>query len=685
MEEYSDYELHSPEAMFHQGMDLLESDHFDEAVHAFDTVLAEQPYNADALFHRGIALINLSRLDEAVGSFERAIALAPTEALFHSHCGYALLMGGKSDAALEKFEYALELQPDSYQNKVYKACVLAERRKLGEARNLLEEVLQEHPDDMEVVRHYANILAALGDEESALAEYSRILTKNPNHLEAISRRGAIFLRRGDREEAIKCLREYLALAPADERAWTMLLETMTELDQREAVIAAAAEAIESGLESSDIYMLRGRALLDERQYDSAITDLRRARALNERSGEVHFLLARAFAERGRVKHALLSVNRALQIAPREKRCLLLKARLHHQLAEYDQEGQLLTGLLADAPEDYRLVKLRVENLLARHLVAEASLTIDNFLNLAPNHRRALLLSAELNERIGSLTVARSRYDHLFSSQPVSARSYVSFASFLMRRGDIEQANSLLEKGSMLYPNEVGMSLLHAVILQMLERHEQCLESLSHLMQSALVPPEIHWLLGKSNYALKNYDKALEHFRLGRQLGAGSAGIAQPLFRCLTAEAYSLHHLGRTAEGIQLLEDQWGGQETYLREYHEVLSELYLNTKAYAKTAVVCNQGLKNNPESSLLHYRLAQANAGLGRKPAMLRHLAAALQIDAKLLDNARADTLFQHFGLSLRMNRLVKWTFLRERLEFAGWVLLAAIACIAIAVWLRS
>lgn len=685
MEEYSDYELHSPEAMFHQGMDLLESDHFDEAVHAFDHVLTEQPYNADALFHRGVALINLSRLDEAVASFERAIALAPTEALFHSHCGYALLMGGKSEAALEKFEYALELQPDSYQNKVYKACVLAERRKLGEARNLLEEVLQEHPDDLEVVRHYANILAAQGNEQEALEQYGSILKKNPNHLEAISRRGAIFLRQGNREDGIRCLREYLALSPSDERAWNTLLETMTELNQREAVIAAAGEAIETGVESCDVYMFRGRALLDERQYDSAITDLRRARTLNERSGEVHFLLARAFAERGRLKHALLSVNRALQITPREKRSMLLKARLHHQLSEYEQEWQLLTSLLADAPEDYRLVKLKIENLLARHLLAEASVTVDSFLALAPTHRRALLVSAELNERIGNLAVARSRYDYLFSNQPVSARAYVAFGGFLMRRGEITQSDKFLQEGVKQFPTDVGLSLLHAVVLQMLERHQQCLDGLRVLMDTAAVPAEIHWLLGKSHYALHEYVEALRHFQTARQLGAGSAGVQQPLFRCLLSEAYSLHHLGRTVEGIQLLEEQWEGQGTYVREYHEALSELYLHTRAYAKAALLCNKGLEHCADSPLLHYQLAQADAGLNRKPAMLRHLAAALQLQPKLLEKACTEPLFQQYGLSFHMNRLVKWAFLRERLEFAGWVLLATVSCVAIAMWLRS
>ncbi|MGI8906980.1 MAG: tetratricopeptide repeat protein [Candidatus Sumerlaeaceae bacterium] len=670
MEEFNEFELHSPDSLFQEGMDLLESDHFEEALHAFDSVLLQQPYNADALFHRGVALINLSRLEEAVTTLECAIKLAPTEALFHSHCGYALLMGGKPDAALEKFEYALELQPDSYQNKVYKACVLAERRKLGEARALLEEVLEDHPEDLEVIRHYANVLAALGEEHEALEQYSTILRESPNSLEAISRRGAIFLRQGNRPEAIKCLREFVALSPNDVKAWTTLLETLTEMDNGPAVIAAAGDAIESGNDSSEIFMLRGRALLDDRQYDAAITDLRRARTLNERNGEIHFLLARAFAERGRLKHALLSVNRALQVAPKEKRSLLLKARLHHQLAEFEQEGQLLNLLLQESADDFRLVKLKVENLLARHMTAEASASVDAFLGRAPEHRRALLLSAELSERVGDLAASRRRYACLFMQRPISARSYLSFAGFLMRRAEIEPAARLLNEATCEHPQDVALQMLKAVVLQMVERHAECLSHLYEFMRGGMAPPEVHWLLGKSHFALGQHANALEHFQTARQKGAGSLGVSAPIFRCLVSEAYCLHQLGRTAQGIQLLEENWSGQDPFACDYHEVLADLYIQTRAYAKAAAVCTKGIERFSESPLLHYRLARCSAALGRKPATLRHLRTAIDLNPQLVQAAKVDSIFQRYALSLSMNRLVKYAFLRERAEFVGWVL---------------
>jgi tetratricopeptide (TPR) repeat protein len=78
MQEFNEYELHSPESMFHEGMDLLESDHLEEALSSFDRVVSVQPYNADAFFQKGVTLIKLGRVGDAVKSFEAAISLSPT-------------------------------------------------------------------------------------------------------------------------------------------------------------------------------------------------------------------------------------------------------------------------------------------------------------------------------------------------------------------------------------------------------------------------------------------------------------------------------------------------------------------------------------------------------------------------------------------------------------------------------
>lgn len=675
MHDFNEYDLHSPESLFHEGMDLLESDHFEEALHSFEKLVHTQPYNPDALFQQGVTLIKLNRVSEAIQAFENAISLSPTEPTFHSHCGYAMLMAGQHDDALEKFEYALHLQPDNYEHKLYKACVLAETARLQDAFAVLTELVQEHPDNEEILRHFANVLYLMGDDHEACLAFDRLLKANPNDLEAIHRRGMIFLRQSNRPEAVKCFREYLALASHDQETWAMLLEILTELDQPAAVIAAASEAILSGVEAPFIYLFRGRALLDDRQYNDAILDLRRSRMLDDRNPETHLLLARAFSERGRLKHGLLSVNRALQLRPKDRAALLLKARLCRELSNFEQEYQALDQLSNLDSADFEILQLKLDNLNRRDLTARACDCVEEYLTLLPNHRRALVASADLNEALGRIQIARERYASLMLQPRISARTYRAYAGFLLRREEKENAAVILDRAAGAHPASPDIQTLRAIVLQMLDQHHHCIQNLTSYLRNHAAPPEINWLLGKSWYALKNYNAALDCFQKARLAGAGASMNADaPEFKCLMAEAYSLHHLGRTAEGITLLEDHGRRFEAFAREFYEILSEFYNHVCAYSKACAVATEGLARFPDSPVLHYRVARCSAALKRKSAAFRHLRFALALEPTLATTACKDNRFQPYALSPTLNSMVNYYFYRKRLEFMGLLLLVMV-----------
>src|SRR5690606_37844168 len=137
----------------------------------------------------------------------------------------------------------------------------------------------------------------------------------------------------------------------------------------------------------------------------------------------------------------------------------------------------------------------------------------------PNHRRALLASAELNERLGNTAIARQRYDALLANANVSSRTYRAYAGFLLRQSEKIQAAAILDRAAKAHPASADIQTLRAVVLQMLDRHSQCITVLQEFTASHTAPPETNWLLGKSWYALKNYSAALESFQRARLAGA----------------------------------------------------------------------------------------------------------------------------------------------------------------------
>jgi tetratricopeptide (TPR) repeat protein len=666
--------------MFEQGMDLLESNHFEEALQAFDQVLTEEPFHVDALFHRGVTLVNLGRLDDAVSTFRTALLQAPSEGDYHSHLAFALMMAGDHKAALTHFEIALELQPHNVANKVYKACLLAEGKHLGEARRILEEVVQNHGNEGDAIRHYAMVLTALGEVDLALEQWNMLLTQDPNHHEALLRRALLRLQRDEKDAAVRGLREYVALQPGDLSAWLTLLELLSSLQQTEAVIAVAGDAIEAGHESAAIYQLRGREYLASHRLDAAITDLRHSRSLDDRDPESHILLARAYLEKGRVKHALISVNRCLQLMPRDRSALALKASIHHLLGEYDTELELVDSLLKESPGDWRLVRLRTEALMATDRKLEACATVDSFLEQVGNHRRALLLAAQLREECGRIEDARAAYDALMSHRPISSRTYLRYAQHLMGTGELAAAAQTLALAATEDREEPAIATLRATALQRLGDHTAAVEHLqAYLSAHPNAPAEVHWLLGLSLYSLGNHTEALTHFQMARRKGMTNAhgagrGIGIPGYRCLLAEAQTLHHLRRTAEAIRLLEknrDQFREQAQLM--YLQALGNLYQQSGGLAKAESLFSEGCRLFPVDAAVHWSVAQVRALRGQRAEAVAALKVAVRLEPTYSAEAQVDPSFTKLWWSREFNRLTGWKPLGARvrlgLMLALWV----------------
>ncbi|MBX7246410.1 MAG: tetratricopeptide repeat protein [Candidatus Sumerlaeaceae bacterium] len=662
MKEYGDFELNSADAIFQQGLDLLECDHFEEALRAFDFVVSQQPYNADAFFHRGIALVNLNRSDEAAGAFKIAVELAPTEALFHTHFGYALMLSSKLVDAIEQFDKALELSPDNYQNKIYKACALAENRNLHGARALLKEVLEEHPDDLDARRNHGNIAAAMGDDELAIEEYSVVLRKQPNNLDVLRRRAEIFQRQSRQDDAIRAYREIVAIDPRDRTTWMTLVRVLGETGDRPAVIAHATEAIDLGHETAEIYVMRGKALLEQKQTEQSITDLRRARELNDRLPEAHHLLSRAFMESGRLGQAVKCASRALQLNPRDIRFLLMKAALHHRLGEYDAEFQYLTAIAAEIPGDFEITRRTVENHLLRKQPQQAVTVLEEFLGKDPDHSRALLLFSELNERLGNVGQTLWAYRRIFSQKQVEVEAFLAFARFLVRQADTNQALQVLDRGAAIYRDHAAIHLWRAEIYHSLGRHEECIARIQEFGPGPVRAPAMYWLLGKSYYAIGGFQQALKAFGEARKHEEQAGRASVPPFRCLVAEAWTLHHLGRTGEGIALLGRYAGKFDQFEREYHEVLGELYENAGTPERALEVYSEGLRKYPKAATLHYRMARTAAATADRKLLIKHLDAAVANDGTLADTAANDPVFQKFAYSPSLNRVLGFRFYRRR-----------------------
>ncbi|MCX7017525.1 MAG: tetratricopeptide repeat protein [Candidatus Sumerlaeota bacterium] len=672
------------ESLYQMAMDLLESDHCEEALQAFDSVVEQQPFNADAFFHRGIALSQLRRFEDAITSFELAIGLAPAQPYYHTHYGHALLVSSRYDEAIEHFDIALDLEPGDYHNKIYKACALAEKHRFGAARRLIEGVLSDHPHDLVALRQYGALLAALGEDPQALEQYDKILKTQPNNLDVMRRRADLLLRQGMLEDAIRSLRELLALDPGDADIWVILLRVLTDRNEYDACAHHAGEAISRGIERADIYALRGFALLELRRPEESLADLRRARGLDELVPETHFLIGRALAEMRKNRAALSSTMRALQLRPGDPRFLIFKAHLHHKLGDYAAEGLCLSELAEAKPDDFDIARMKAGNELIRGKLAEAAATIGRFLVMKPDHEQALLLAAEFNERLGDMTAAMNCYRRIFSGEEAGPHAFISYGAFLLRHHAANEAVEALRRALKIFPDNPNLILCCAAALQQCERNDEVIETVRPLVESGKASPECHWMLGKACFSLNRHHETLEHFEKARNLSDKDGESMPPASSFIAVEAMSLLRVGRAEEGIRLLEKNTSQFEQARGEYFKTLGMVCLEAGNFSRALEAFASGARACPDKALFYDGAARAAAMMGNKRQMLDFFARAVELDPGIAGASLSRPEFRRYALNPAFNRLVGFRCYFMMLKGFAWAAAGA-AGIALLVLLAA
>jgi protein O-GlcNAc transferase len=98
-------------ARTHYAHALLAAQRFEEALAAYDQVLAAQPGSFEAHYNRGVILSQLQRFEESLAALDRAVALQPGAAATWYNRGVVLVGLERHREALDSYDRALALDP----------------------------------------------------------------------------------------------------------------------------------------------------------------------------------------------------------------------------------------------------------------------------------------------------------------------------------------------------------------------------------------------------------------------------------------------------------------------------------------------------------------------------------------------------------------------------------------------
>ena len=159
---------------------------YQEALEAYERVIAENPENITAFLDKANVLSKLQRQQEALDTYEQVISINKDSHLAWLGKGNALFALRKYPEALAAFDRTVKVQPKSY--------ITWHNR-----GSLLRDGIRDLPE--------------------AIASYDRSLKINPNFYHAWRDRGVALSQSQQHEEAIKSFETALKIKPNDYQSW----------------------------------------------------------------------------------------------------------------------------------------------------------------------------------------------------------------------------------------------------------------------------------------------------------------------------------------------------------------------------------------------------------------------------------------------------------------------------------
>lgn len=394
---FSQDEEKDPVQLFNQGQDAHEKGDFKTALKLYEEALKIAPEFPEAEFQRGNALQSLGRETEAEKAFRRAIELRENWVLPMTNLGEILVRSGKfaeaetiltktiqldegnSQAFLALTELRLKTKasPEVLKTLIQKlqgfgnadSAIWAARgaieSNLGDkisARKSLENSLFLEPKNSFAISELTNILLSEKSFEKALAQAQNLVKFYPNSFSSKLLLARVFAESGNTEEALKIIdslgnqngevlqfrNEIIAKGTND----IGVLEKQLATDTKNSTIlgrlciltrTTPAKALEYCRRASEVEPNNvshaigfGAALVQAKQFESAVNLFRRLLAFEQENFTIHANLATSLFELNRYAEAKIEFQWLINKKPDLAIAYYFLAIAHDNLAEYSE-------------------------------------------------------------------------------------------------------------------------------------------------------------------------------------------------------------------------------------------------------------------------------------------------------------------------------------------------------------
>lgn len=346
--------------------------------------------------------------------------------------------------------------------------------------------------------------------------------------------------------------------------------------------AASAERLLRSLEAQfpanvTCQWLIGAALLDQGNFEAAVSTLERVLAAEPQFIDARVDLARAYRANGRAGQSREEVRRVLEKSPQHHRAWLAYGDALVDLEQYSdsviaferarltdpERKRIETATAALLADDRKAAELTFREILQRDAghaaalcgLAALSLLADKPYDAERLLRHALRQSAHLPlayRGLGPALIALGRLDeaelaarHLMKIEPKNPQSWVTFAGVATRLMRQEEALEAYEQAAVLKPEEAGLRMSMGHVQKTLGRRRESEASYKAALQLDPGRGEAYWSLAD----LKNYEFSDDEVATMQGLVTRAPGVSSNAAQLNFALGKAFEQRGRFAEAF----------------------------------------------------------------------------------------------------------------------------------------
>jgi tetratricopeptide (TPR) repeat protein len=381
--------------------------------------------------------------------------------------------------------------------------------------------------------------------------------------------------------------------------------------------------------SPEQYLSRAKKLIDQKQYDRALLELKNAARANPKNAEPYYQAGLAYLALGDYRMAYQSLLRATDLDPKHVGAQTKLAEIigssvantrdPQALKEAEQRVQSVLAIVPNSGEALGALGL-TEYLLGKP--EDATKHLEIALEKVPQNLQASRSLAMIKIRQKDFTGAEQILKKAAADSPKSASAQLALAEFFIVAQRPTDADAAYHQALNIDPND-GPALLGLARLQFSlgkkDEAEKTLIALSALPDREYKPLHAIYLFdqGRQDEAIKEFERQAAQDSKDRLAFTRLVSAYFVVKRFPEAERAVNIALKRNPKDVTALLEQ---------------SKLYLITAKFSEAETDLNQVLKSDPNSATAYYLLSKVYMARGQQLPARQQLGKALDFEPNLL-----------------------------------------------------